>query len=155
MNSYEISSAVSIQIFFVYNSSFFSLHQDQKGLPEELFAVEMYALTTELPKKVIRTRSKVQANRPGVIKWAIPAWTYIYTHNTFWHYILVLTSCNGLPLSNVFVFTCKFCSFMVLMMRIHWLHFLLWCCLLSVTMQNTILCVQIEAVERGTGYETK
>ncbi|KAM1213084.1 hypothetical protein PS2_004544 [Malus domestica] len=44
------------------------ISKDQKGLPVELFAVKMYALTTELPKKVHRTRSKVQANRPGVIK---------------------------------------------------------------------------------------
>ncbi|KAM1244965.1 hypothetical protein ACFX2I_036218 [Malus domestica] len=44
------------------------ISKDQKGLPEELFAVKMYALTTELPKKVHRTRSEVQANRPGVIK---------------------------------------------------------------------------------------
>ncbi|EOY25633.1 Uncharacterized protein TCM_027005 [Theobroma cacao] len=41
---------------------------DQKGLPEELFAVKMYALTTEGPKKVLKTRSKAQANRPGIIK---------------------------------------------------------------------------------------
>lgn len=42
--------------------------KDQKGLPEELFAVKMYALTADLPKKAHRTKSKVQANRPGVIK---------------------------------------------------------------------------------------
>ncbi|TQD86676.1 hypothetical protein C1H46_027802 [Malus baccata] len=48
--------------------SFFKRAKDQKGLPEELFAVKMYALTTELPKKVHWTRSEVQANRPGVIK---------------------------------------------------------------------------------------
>ncbi|XVF26295.1 hypothetical protein REPUB_Repub14bG0004000 [Reevesia pubescens] len=38
--------------------------KDQKGLPEELFAVKMYALTTEVPKKVHKkSRSKAQANR--------------------------------------------------------------------------------------------
>ncbi|KAM6567651.1 hypothetical protein CsatA_026779 [Cannabis sativa] len=42
--------------------------KDQKGLPEELFAVKMYALTTDVPKKVHHTRSKVRANRPGIIK---------------------------------------------------------------------------------------
>lgn len=42
--------------------------KDQKGWPQELFAVKIYALTTELPKKVHRTRSKVQANRPAIIK---------------------------------------------------------------------------------------
>ncbi|EOY25627.1 Methyltransferases isoform 2 [Theobroma cacao] len=42
--------------------------KDQKGLPEELFAVKMYALTTEGPNKVLKTRSKAQANRPGIIK---------------------------------------------------------------------------------------
>ncbi|KAE9603266.1 hypothetical protein Lal_00008300 [Lupinus albus] len=42
--------------------------KDQKGFPEELFAVKMYALTTEIPKKVNRTRSKAQANRPRIIK---------------------------------------------------------------------------------------
>ncbi|OMO73771.1 hypothetical protein COLO4_26880 [Corchorus olitorius] len=41
---------------------------DQKGLPEELFAVKMFALTTDVPKKVHKTRSKAQANRPGIIK---------------------------------------------------------------------------------------
>ncbi|GLU17495.1 hypothetical protein SLE2022_338590 [Rubroshorea leprosula] len=42
--------------------------KDQKGLPQELFAVKMYALTTDVPKKVHNTRSKVKANRPGIIK---------------------------------------------------------------------------------------
>ncbi|KAF7803947.1 alpha N-terminal protein methyltransferase 1 [Senna tora] len=42
--------------------------KDQKGFPQELFAVKMYALTTEVPKKVHRTRSKVRANRPRIIK---------------------------------------------------------------------------------------
>ncbi|PON76031.1 Alpha-N-methyltransferase NTM [Parasponia andersonii] len=42
--------------------------KDQKGLPEELFAVKMYALTTDLPKKVHHSRSKVRANRPGIIR---------------------------------------------------------------------------------------
>ncbi|XP_017978430.1 PREDICTED: alpha N-terminal protein methyltransferase 1 isoform X2 [Theobroma cacao] len=48
--------------------SFFKRAKDQKGLPEELFAVKMYALTTEGPNKVLKTRSKAQANRPGIIK---------------------------------------------------------------------------------------
>ncbi|KAK4857626.1 hypothetical protein QYF36_003662 [Acer negundo] len=42
--------------------------KDQKGLPEELFAVKMYALTTEMPKRIHKTRSKAQANRPCIIK---------------------------------------------------------------------------------------
>uniref|UniRef100_A0A6M2E8C4 Alpha N-terminal protein methyltransferase 1 n=1 Tax=Populus davidiana TaxID=266767 RepID=A0A6M2E8C4_9ROSI len=42
--------------------------REQKGLPKELFAVKMYALTTDIPKRVIKARSKVQANRPGIIK---------------------------------------------------------------------------------------
>ncbi|XP_062113408.1 alpha N-terminal protein methyltransferase 1 [Humulus lupulus] len=42
--------------------------KDQKGLPQELFAVKMYALTTDVPKKVHHTRSKVRANRPGIIR---------------------------------------------------------------------------------------
>ncbi|GMY38200.1 alpha N-terminal protein methyltransferase 1 isoform X1 [Fagus crenata] len=42
--------------------------KDQKGMPEGLFAVKMYALTTDPPKRVHKTRSKVQANRPRVIK---------------------------------------------------------------------------------------
>ncbi|XP_058731339.1 alpha N-terminal protein methyltransferase 1 [Vicia villosa] len=41
--------------------------KDQKGFPDGLFAVKMYALTTEAPKKVHRTRSKTQSNRPGKI----------------------------------------------------------------------------------------
>ncbi|KAL5549512.1 hypothetical protein UlMin_004743 [Ulmus minor] len=41
--------------------------KDQKGMPEELFAVKMYALTPDLPKKV-PSRSRAQANRPGIIK---------------------------------------------------------------------------------------
>ncbi|KAK6916883.1 Alpha-N-methyltransferase NTM1, partial [Dillenia turbinata] len=32
--------------------------KDQKGFPEELFAVKMYALTTDMPKRVHGTRSK-------------------------------------------------------------------------------------------------
>ncbi|KAH9747642.1 alpha N-terminal protein methyltransferase 1 [Citrus sinensis] len=42
--------------------------KDQKGLPEELFAVKMYALTAEMPRRVSKSRSKVQANRPGIIR---------------------------------------------------------------------------------------
>ncbi|KAL9382940.1 hypothetical protein Peur_023263 [Populus x canadensis] len=42
--------------------------REQKGLPKELFAVKMYALTTDIPKRVMKARSKVQANRPGIIK---------------------------------------------------------------------------------------
>ncbi|PNX94415.1 alpha amino-terminal protein methyltransferase, partial [Trifolium pratense] len=38
--------------------------KDQKGFPDELFAVKMYALTTEIPKKVHHTRSKTKSNRP-------------------------------------------------------------------------------------------
>ncbi|KAK6916889.1 Alpha-N-methyltransferase NTM1 [Dillenia turbinata] len=41
--------------------------KDQKGFPEELFAVKMYALTTDVPKRVHGTRSKVH-NRPAIIK---------------------------------------------------------------------------------------
>ncbi|KAI4324170.1 hypothetical protein L6164_023727 [Bauhinia variegata] len=42
--------------------------KDQKGFPGELFAVKMYALTTDAPKKVHRKRSKGHANRPGIIR---------------------------------------------------------------------------------------
>ncbi|CAA0832266.1 methyltransferases [Striga hermonthica] len=43
--------------------------KDQKGLPDGLFAVKMYALTTELPKRVIKSsRTKKHANRPAIIK---------------------------------------------------------------------------------------
>ncbi|XVF23037.1 hypothetical protein REPUB_Repub13aG0003400 [Reevesia pubescens] len=42
--------------------------KEQKGLPEELFGVKMYALTTVVPKKVQKTRSKAQPNRPAIIK---------------------------------------------------------------------------------------
>ncbi|XP_004504731.1 alpha N-terminal protein methyltransferase 1 [Cicer arietinum] len=48
--------------------------KDQKGFPEGLFAVKMYALSTEAskkmhaPKKIQRTRSKSQSNRPRTIK---------------------------------------------------------------------------------------
>lgn len=52
----------------------FAFYQDQKGFPEELFAVKMYALTTDSPKRVHRTRSKVQANRPRIIEWGIFSW---------------------------------------------------------------------------------
>ncbi|KAK9267350.1 hypothetical protein L1049_009774 [Liquidambar formosana] len=42
--------------------------KDQRGFPEGLFAVKIYALTTDMPKRVHATRSKVKANRPGIIK---------------------------------------------------------------------------------------
>ncbi|KAK4488073.1 hypothetical protein RD792_003815 [Penstemon davidsonii] len=42
--------------------------KDQRGLPDELFAVKMYALTTELPKRVNMSKSKRQVNRPAIIK---------------------------------------------------------------------------------------
>ena len=44
-------------------------------MPEGLFAVKMYALTTDPPKRVHKNRSKVQANRPRVIKWGNLWWT--------------------------------------------------------------------------------
>lgn len=43
------------------------LFQDQKGFPAELFQVKMYALTTDMPKRVQGTRSKMQSNLPGLI----------------------------------------------------------------------------------------
>ncbi|CAH2046484.1 unnamed protein product [Thlaspi arvense] len=42
--------------------------KDQKGLPQELFAVRMYALTVDIPPKVHKTRSKTRGNRPQIIK---------------------------------------------------------------------------------------
>lgn len=42
--------------------------KDQRGLPEELFAVKMYALTPDAPKRVHNTRARAQPNRPGIIK---------------------------------------------------------------------------------------
>ncbi|KAK4440280.1 Alpha N-terminal protein methyltransferase 1 [Sesamum alatum] len=42
--------------------------KDQKGFPDELFAVKMYALATELPKRVNSSRSKKHVNRPAIIK---------------------------------------------------------------------------------------
>ncbi|WOG81635.1 hypothetical protein DCAR_0100786 [Daucus carota subsp. sativus] len=43
--------------------------KDQKGFPNELFAVKMYALATELPKKISGSRPKRKAaNRPAIIK---------------------------------------------------------------------------------------
>ncbi|XP_038881057.1 alpha N-terminal protein methyltransferase 1 isoform X2 [Benincasa hispida] len=41
--------------------------RDQKGFPQELFPVKMYALSTEVPKRSSRTKRE-QNNRPGVIK---------------------------------------------------------------------------------------
>ncbi|KAI3436982.1 uncharacterized protein J3R85_005921, partial [Psidium guajava] len=42
--------------------------KDQRGLPEELFAVKMYALTPDAPKRVHGTRAKAQPSRPAIIK---------------------------------------------------------------------------------------
>ncbi|KAK1384816.1 Methyltransferase [Heracleum sosnowskyi] len=43
--------------------------KDQKGFPKGLFAVKMYALATELPKRVSASRPKRKAaNRPAIIK---------------------------------------------------------------------------------------
>ncbi|XP_057971082.1 alpha N-terminal protein methyltransferase 1 [Malania oleifera] len=42
--------------------------KDQKEFPKELFAVNMYALTTERPKRANGASGKVHANRPAVIK---------------------------------------------------------------------------------------
>ncbi|GAY33855.1 hypothetical protein CUMW_008330 [Citrus unshiu] len=55
----------SPDLIFTLKNSFLG---DQKGLPEELFAVKMYALTAEMPRRVSKSRSKVQANRPGIIR---------------------------------------------------------------------------------------
>ncbi|RZC43785.1 hypothetical protein C5167_036732 [Papaver somniferum] len=42
--------------------------KDQKGFPAELFPVKMYALTTDMPRRVHGTRSKIRSNLPGLIK---------------------------------------------------------------------------------------
>ncbi|MCL7021395.1 hypothetical protein MKW94_016978 [Papaver nudicaule] len=42
--------------------------KDQKGFPAELFPVKIYALTTDMPKRVHGTRSKTRPNQPGLIK---------------------------------------------------------------------------------------
>ncbi|XP_024980469.1 alpha N-terminal protein methyltransferase 1 isoform X1 [Cynara cardunculus var. scolymus] len=42
--------------------------KDQKGFPDELFPVRMYALTTDTWKKIGTSRPKRHANRPGLIK---------------------------------------------------------------------------------------
>ncbi|KAI3891604.1 hypothetical protein MKW92_045025 [Papaver armeniacum] len=42
--------------------------KDQKGFPAELFPVKMYALTTDMPRRVHGTRSKMRSNLPGLIK---------------------------------------------------------------------------------------
>lgn len=43
-------------------------YKDQKGFPQELFAVKMYALTTDMPNRIHGPRPKIQANRPAIIK---------------------------------------------------------------------------------------
>lgn len=59
-------SIFNVRMFLSNNEvAFIALYQDQRGFPQELFAVKMYALTTEMPKKIL---GKVQANRPGIIK---------------------------------------------------------------------------------------
>lgn len=62
---------VSRNCWFSHLCFFFSntIIQDQKGLPQELFAVKMYALTVDIPPKVHKTRSKTRSNRPQIIKW--------------------------------------------------------------------------------------
>ncbi|XP_076887115.1 alpha N-terminal protein methyltransferase 1-like [Bidens hawaiensis] len=42
--------------------------KDQKGFPDELFAVRIYALTTEPPKRAVSSRPKRQSVRPAIIK---------------------------------------------------------------------------------------
>ncbi|KAK6796346.1 hypothetical protein RDI58_004047 [Solanum bulbocastanum] len=42
--------------------------KDQKEFPDELFAVKMYALTTEMPRQGNRPRPKRATNRPAIIR---------------------------------------------------------------------------------------
>ncbi|MCD7464704.1 hypothetical protein HAX54_053256 [Datura stramonium] len=42
--------------------------KDQKDFPDELFAVKMYALTTEMPRQGNRPRPKRTTNRPAIIR---------------------------------------------------------------------------------------
>uniref|UniRef100_A0A7N0ZRX8 Alpha N-terminal protein methyltransferase 1 n=1 Tax=Kalanchoe fedtschenkoi TaxID=63787 RepID=A0A7N0ZRX8_KALFE len=42
--------------------------KDQTGLPDELFAVKMYALTVDKPRSTKKTVSKQHINLPGIIK---------------------------------------------------------------------------------------
>ncbi|KAF9589807.1 hypothetical protein IFM89_028742 [Coptis chinensis] len=42
--------------------------QDQKGFPQELFAVKMYALATDSRKRTRGSRQKQQCNKPFIIK---------------------------------------------------------------------------------------
>ncbi|KAK9133964.1 hypothetical protein Scep_013492 [Stephania cephalantha] len=41
--------------------------KDQKGLPNELFAVKMYALTTNIPKRAHAAKTRTQTFRPAII----------------------------------------------------------------------------------------
>ncbi|KAG5620129.1 hypothetical protein H5410_005347, partial [Solanum commersonii] len=42
--------------------------KDQKEFPNELFAVKMYALTTEMPGQGNKPRPKRATNRPAIIR---------------------------------------------------------------------------------------
>ena len=96
---YILGVKVNIQkcwCYLVYSSSFSSSHlilqmkQDQKELPEELFAVKMYALVTSQPKIQKSGKRRRPKNSPRVIRswemrvlggqWAAgPVWPCIAT----------------------------------------------------------------------------
>lgn len=42
--------------------------QDQRGFPQGLFPVKMYALSMDMPKRIHRSRSKQQSNMPALIR---------------------------------------------------------------------------------------
>lgn len=64
----EWYSLVLFLHLLLFRSYFWILFQDQKGFPKELFAVKMYVLTIDLPKRVDGSRKKTQSYKPAVIK---------------------------------------------------------------------------------------
>ena len=67
---YSITFTILLLLEFSNSNLFFFLffNQDQNGFPGELFAVKMYSLTTDTPKRTHGARSKMPANIPAVIK---------------------------------------------------------------------------------------
>lgn len=86
------------QLFFSFIDcdikAVFMFHQDQKGFPDGLFAVKMYALTTEAPKKVHRTRSKTQSNRPRKIMWSTCLVGFEYLSKPHFFHVVIFCFLN-------------------------------------------------------------
>lgn len=116
---------VSFYMFFsftMFSKWAILFYQEQKGFPEELFAVKMYALTADAPKRALRSKSKTSTNRPKIIMWIFALFSL--KHFSFNWEVVHVVCIVGIHLLSQATVTGSYaeCNFFVIsVIRILWL----------------------------------